>query len=93
MKGDRWIHFEFQSSDNKALENLKRFWAYEALTTYQHNVAVRTYVLYSGTITNPLTEFSSGFNTYRVQPIIMKGYRAEEVFENLTYKIENSIPL
>ena len=93
MKDGSWIHFEFQSSDNKALEDLKRFWVYEALTTYQHNVTVRTYVLYSGTITNPLTEFTSGFNIYRVQPIIMKGYRAEKVFENLTYKIENSIPL
>lgn len=93
MNDGSWTHFEFQSTDNKALDDLKRFWAYEALTTLQHNVEVRTYVLYSGTITNPLIEFTSGFNTYRVQPIIMKGHRAEEVFENITYKIAQSIPL
>lgn len=93
MKDGSWTHFEFQSTNDKALENLKRFWAYEALTTHQHNVVVRTYVLFSGNIEHPLTEFTSGFNTYRVQSIIMKGHRAEEVFNSINYKLENSIPL
>lgn len=93
MKDGSWTHFEFQSSNQKALENLKRFWAYEALTTYQHNVVVRTYVLFSGNIKHPITEFTSGFNTYRVHPIIMKGHRCEEVFENIQHKLDNTIPL
>ena len=93
MKDGSWTHFEFQSTNDKALADLKRFWAYEALTTHQHNVVVRTYVLFSGNIEYPLTEFTSGFNTYRVQPIIMKGHRAEEVFNSINYKLEHSIPL
>lgn len=93
MKDGSWTHFEFQSSNQKALENLKRFWAYEALTTYQHNVVVRTYVLFSGNIKQPITEFTSGFNTYRVHPIIMKGHRCEDVFDNIYHKLKHSIPL
>lgn len=93
MKDGGWIHFEFQSTDNKALDDLKRFRCYEALTNRQHKVDIRTYVLFSGTIEKPLTEFTCGFNTYRVQPIIMKGHLAEEVFDNINYKLEHSIPL
>ena len=93
MKDGSWTHFEFQSTNDKALTDLKRFWAYEALTTYQHNVVIRTYVLFSGNIEHPLTEFTSGFNTYRVHPIIMKGHRAEEIFNSINYKLEHSIPL
>ena len=92
MKDKSWAHFEFQSTD-KGIKDLKRFRSYEALTSLQYDVEVRTYVLYSGTITNPVTEFTSGFNTYRVHPIIMKGHRVEKVFENITYKLEHSIPL
>ena len=92
MKDNSWAHFEFQST-NKGITDLKRFRTYEALTSEQYDVDVRTYVLYSGNIKNPVTEFTSGFNTYRVHPIIMKGRRAEEVFENITQKLENSIPL
>ena len=93
MKDGSWIHFEFQSSNNKAIENLKRFRVYEALTSYQHKVDVRTYVLYSGNIKKPRTKITTGFNTYRVQPIIMKGHRVEEVFDNIEYKHKNSIPI
>ena len=93
MKDGSWVHFEFQSTDSNALEDLKRFRTYEAHISHQHKVDVRTYVLFSGNITNPRTEFTSGFNTYRVHPIIMKGHRAEEVFEHIDYKIKNSIPL
>ena len=92
MKDGSWKHFEFQST-NKGISDLKRFRCYEALISYQHNVDVRTYVLYSGTIKNPVTEFTSGFNTYRVHPIIMKGHRTEIVFDNITKKLEHSIPL
>ena len=93
MKDGSWIHFEFQSSNNKPIDNLKRFRCYEALASYQHNIDVHTYVLYSGTIEHPVTEFTSGINTYRIHPIIMKGHRAEEVFDNITEKLNHSIPL
>ncbi len=92
MKDGSWAHFEFQSTD-KGIKDLKRFRSYEALTSQQYDVTVRTYVLYSGNIRHPITEFTEGFNTYRVQPIIMKGYRVEKVFDNINYKFENSIPL
>ncbi len=92
MADGTWKHFEFQSTD-KGIDDLKRFRTYEALTSYQNQVDVYTYVLYSGKIENPITEFSSGFNTYRVQPIIMKGKRVEEVFENINAKINANIPL
>lgn len=92
MKDGSWTHLEFQSTD-KGLTDLKRFRAYEALTSQKFDVDVRTYVLYSGSIEKPITEFTSGFNTYRVKPIIMKGHRAEDVFNNISYKLENKIPL
>ena len=92
MKDGSWIHFEFQSTD-KGIKDLKRFRSYEALTSQQYDVAIRTYVLYSGNISHPITEFTEGFNTYRVQPIIMKGYRVEQVFNNINYKLEHAIPL
>lgn len=90
MKDGSWSHFEFQSTDN-GINDLKRFRAYEAVTSHQNNTDVRTYVLYSGNIKNPVTEFTSGFNTYRVQPIIMKGHLAESVFENVYQKMERGI--
>lgn len=92
MKDGSWTHFEFQSTD-KGIKDLKRFRSYEALTSQQFDVDVRTYVLYSGTIETPKTEFTSGFNTYRVKPIIMKGRRAEDVFENISQKLEQNISL
>ena len=50
-------HFEFQSA-NKGLTDLKRFRMYEALLSYQHKKKVTTYVLFSGKIKNPMTEFT-----------------------------------
>jgi len=87
MDDGTWKHFEFQSTDG-GIKDLKRFRSYEALTSYQHDVDVYTYVLYSGEIKNPKTEFSSGLNTYRVHPIIMKGKRVEEVFDNINAKLQ-----
>ena len=44
-------------------------------------------------IANPITELHTGFNTYRVQPIIMKGKRVEEVFDNINAKMTAGLPL
>ena len=49
MEDGTWKHFEFQGS-NEGVKGLKRFRVYEALTSYQHNVTVETYVLFSGNI-------------------------------------------
>lgn len=87
MDDGRWIHFEFQST-NEGLEGLKRFRVYEAMTSYQYKVDVTTYVLFSGKIKNPMTEFTEGMNTYRVQPIIMQHKDADEVIANLKCKIK-----
>lgn len=92
MKDGSWTHLEFQSADGGETD-LRRFRAYEAVTSHQNDVDVKTYVLYSGNIQNPATELRTGFNTYCVRPIIMKGHRAEEVFDNITYKLEHDIPL
>lgn len=61
MEDGTWKHFEFQGS-NEGVKGLKRFRVYEALTSYQHNVTVETYVLFSGNIKNPMTEFTEGQN-------------------------------
>ncbi len=92
MKDGSWTHLEFQSTDGGE-KDLKRFRVYEAITSHQNDVDVRTYVLYSGSIKNPVTELKTGFNTYYVKPIIMKGRRAEEVFDNITHKLETGEPL
>ena len=88
MEDGSWKHFEFQSTDN-GIKDLKRFRNYEATTSYQHDVEVTTYVLYSGKIQNPITEFTEGINTYRVYPIIMRNKDADELLQNLENKIKS----
>ena len=92
MKDGSWTHLEFQSTDNGE-KDLKRFRAYEAVTSHQNDVDIKTYVLYSGNIENPVTEMKTGFNTYCVKPIIMKGKRAEEIFDSITDKLEQKLPI
>lgn len=69
------------------MEGLKRFRAYEAVTSYQYKVKITTYVLFPGKIRNPMTEFTEGLNTYRIQPIIMTKYNADELIRKLQEKI------
>lgn len=57
MEDGTWKHLEFQSTD-KGIQDLKRFRVYEALTSYTNNVEITTYVLYSGKIKNPITEYT-----------------------------------
>lgn len=85
MEDGTWKHFEFQST-NEGLSGLKRFRTYEAMTSYQYKVPVETYVLYSGSIQNPMTEFTEGFNTYRIMPIIMQGMEADQLIRELEEK-------
>lgn len=87
MEDGSWKHFEFQST-NEGVRGLKRFRNYEATASYHHDVEVTTYVLYSGNIKNPVTEFTEGINTYRVHPIIMQNENADEVLGELEDKVK-----
>lgn len=86
MEDGSWKHFEFQSK-NEGLDGLKRFRSYEALASYQHKVSVTTYVLFSGNIQNPMTQFTEGINTYRIVPIIMREFDADEMIQKLKEKV------
>lgn len=82
-----WKHFEFQSTDG-GIPDLKRFRVYEAMASYQNNVAVTTYVLYSGKIRNPVTEFTEGVNTYRVIPVMLLDQDADKEIQKIRQKLE-----
>lgn len=62
---------------------------YESLASYQYNVSIETYVLFSGNIKDPMTEFTEGNNTYRITPIIMQHKDADKLLENLEQKQKN----
>lgn len=87
MDDGSWVHFEFQST-NEGLSGLKRFRVYEALASYQHKVPVTTYVLFSGRIHKPMTQFTEGVNTFRIVPIIMRDYSADQLIMELKRKQE-----
>ena len=55
---------------------------------YQHKVSVTTYVLFSGRIKNPMTEFHEGINTFRIVPIIMRSRNADKLIARLQEKQE-----
>ena len=78
-------HFEFQSSD-LSLDDLKRFRSYEAVTSYKYKSAVTTYVVCSGKIKKPRTEFTEGINTYRIIPIRLAEWNADEFIRTLEEK-------
>ncbi len=92
MEDGSWKHFEFQST-NEGISGLKRFRTYEAVASQQYGVSITTYVLYSGNIKNPMTEFTEGINTYRICPIIMKDWVAEELIKQLQQKRDSGISL
>lgn len=87
MEDGSWAHFEFQSK-NEGLEGLKRFRVYEALASYQYKVPVTTYVLFSGKIKKPMSEFTEGVNTFCIVPITMQGRNADQVIQGLWEKQE-----
>ena len=92
MEDGSWKHFEFQSK-NEGLAGLKRFRQYEATASRQYGVSVITYVLFSGKIQNPMTEFTEGINTYRIIPIIMKKENADIFLKELVEKKNAEKPI
>lgn len=92
MEDGSWKHFEFQSK-NEGLAGLKRFRQYEATASRQYGVSVITYVLFSGKIQNPMTEFTEGINTYRIIPIIMKKENADIFLKELIERKKTEKPI
>lgn len=86
MSDDTVKHFEFQST-NEGIAGLKRFRVYEAQLSIKHGKPVTTYVLFSGTIKHPMTEYTEGVNTYRIVPIIMQDKNADRVIAELQRKV------
>ena len=87
MEDDSIKHFEFQST-NEGLIGLKRFRMYESVISYRQRREVTTYVMFSGKIKRPMTEFKEGINTYKVVPIILSDKDADQVIGELKRKVE-----
>lgn len=87
-----WKHFEFQST-NGGVEDLKRFRSYESVASYTYGVEITTYVLFSGKIRHPVTEFSEGINTYRIIPVIMTNIDADQLLQTLKDKADQGNPI
>ena len=85
---DFYVHFEFQTTETD-WKDLLRFEAYEAVTAHKREKKVLTYVIYSGGITNAVTELNCGFYTYRVEPVYLAGYDADKIFKRLKEKMNN----
>lgn len=76
MEEEKIKHCETIQKDKKVVE------------ITQHDVSVTTYVLYSGNVKNPVTEYTEGVNTYRIVPLVMQGYDAENYFKEIRKKIK-----
>lgn len=85
-------HFEFQST-NGGKKDLRRFRTYESNLRYILQKPVTTYVLFSGKIKRPMTQFKEGINTYRIHPIIMNQRNADLSLEELRSKVSRNEPL
>ncbi len=92
MEDNTIKHFEFQST-NEGIAGLKRFRVYEAQLSLRHNKAVTTYVLFSGVIKNPMTEYTEGVNTYRIVPIMMQNKNADIVIDELKQKVSTGVEI
>ena len=85
---DFYVHFEFQTTETD-WKDLQRFEAYEAVAAHKREKKVLTYVIYSGGITNAVTELNCGFHTYRVEPVYLADYDANKIFQRLKEKINS----
>lgn len=81
-----YVHFEFQTTDDKIIADLRRFRAYEALYSHNKGKNVITYVIYSGGIKNVQTQLDCGASTYQVIPIYLTEKDADKVFARLQEK-------
>ena len=86
------VHIEFQTTDN-GIKDLLRFRVYEALLARKEGKQVITCVIYSGGIEHAKTELNCGIHTYRVQPVYLAGFNADEIFQSVKNKLESGEPL
>lgn len=82
MENGNWYHFEFES-DSITEEDLRRFHAYEAVTSFHYGVVVYTYVICTAKVKQLRDSISGGHYTYRVHIICMKDHNADEILERL----------
>ena len=66
-----------------------RFRTYEALLNHQTKKEVITYVVYSGDIKNPISEYNCGINTYKVNAISMVNEDGDKVFDEIIDKLSS----
>lgn len=85
MKGNYIVHIEFQTTWSGE-KDLRRFREYEATTSRVYDVNVKTYVVFTGNITNPKTSMDVGNNIYRIKPIILKKENADEIIQKIKEK-------
>ena len=85
MKGNYIVHIEFQTTWSGE-KDLRRFREYEATTSRVHDVNVKTYVVFTGNITNPKISMDVGNNIYRIKPIILKKENADEIIQKIKEK-------
>ena len=64
-----------------------RFRTYESLLNHQTKKEVTTYVVYSGDIKNPVSEYNCGINTYKVNAISMVNEDGDKVFDEIIDKL------
>ena len=80
-----WIHLEFES-DKVTEKDLRRFRGYEAVTGYTYQVSVTTIVICSAKAVEILSELHEGINTYRVVPVRLKDWDADQLYDQLKQK-------
>lgn len=88
MEDDTFIHFEFQTT-NKGKADLRRFRAYEALLSHQTGKDAVTYVVYSGSIKNPVNTLKTGINEYKVNSISMADKDGDKIYNDIVEKIKS----
>lgn len=82
MEDGSWKHLEFES-DSISQEDLRRFRAYEAMTSHIYQVEVTTYVICTCKAERQQSELQEGINTYRVKIIRLKDSNADKLIEEL----------
>lgn len=85
MEDGNLYHLEFES-DGIGTDDLRRFRAYEAITSQNHKVPVITCVLCSSAVEQPMSSLTEGINTYHVRIMRLKDRSADEIFDNLKKK-------
>lgn len=90
-KEGEYLHFEFQTT-NKNFD-LPRFLYYDALLYYKDLRRIRTIVIYSSNIKDVKTNLNIGSIDYNIEPVYMKKYNGDKIYDKIKSKIENKVRL